>query len=41
LQSDGAMHVVSPRDFTEPVSRGPDGPSFGSGETLCGSNLGP
>jgi hypothetical protein len=41
LQSDGAMHVVSARDFTEPVSRGPDGPSFGSGETLCGSNLGP
>lgn len=41
LQSDGATHVVSARDFTEPVSTGPDGPSFGSGETLCGSNLGP
>lgn len=41
LQSDGALHVVGARDFTEPVSTGPDGPSFGSGETLCGSNLGP
>lgn len=45
LQSDSALHVVSVRDFTEPVSAtgplGPTGPSFGSGETLCGSNLGP
>lgn len=40
LQSDGALHVVSARDFTEPVSTGPSGPSFGSGETLCRSNLG-
>ena len=41
LRSDGLLHVVDTRDFTEPVSPGPDGPSFGSGETLCGSNLGP
>ena len=45
LQSDSALHVVSVRDFTEPVGAtgplGPTGPSFGSGETLCGSNLGP
>ena len=41
LRSDGLLYVVDTRDFTEPVSPGPDGPSFGSGETLCGSNLGP
>jgi hypothetical protein len=41
LGSDDDLHVLSTRDFTEPVSSGPDSPSFGSGETLCGSNLGP
>ena len=41
LGIDGDLHVLSARDFTEPVSSGPGGPSFGSGETLCGSNLGP
>ena len=41
LGSDGLLHVLDVRDFTEPVSPGPEGPSFGSGETLCGSNLGP
>jgi hypothetical protein len=41
LGSDGNLHVLSTRDFTEPVSLGSKGPSFGSGETLCGSNLGP
>jgi hypothetical protein len=33
------LHVVDVREFTEPVGTGP--PSFQSGETLCGSNLGP
>ena len=33
------LHVVDVRDFTEPVGTAP--PSFQSGETLCGSNLGP
>jgi hypothetical protein len=41
LGGDGDLHVLSTRDFTEPVSSGPGGPSFGSSETLCGSNLGP
>lgn len=41
LRNDGLLHVLDVRDFTEPVSGGPDGPSFASGETLCGSNLGP
>jgi hypothetical protein len=41
LRSDGLLHVVDVRDFTEPVSANPDGPSFRSGETPCGSNLGP
>ena len=41
LGSDGLLHVVDVRDFTEPVTDDPDGPSFRSGETLCGSNLGP
>jgi WD40-like Beta Propeller Repeat len=41
LRDDGLLHVVDVRDFTEPVSADPDGPSFRSGETLCGSNLGP
>jgi len=41
LGSDGLLHVVDVSDFTEPVSGDPDGPSFRSGETLCGSNLGP
>ena len=41
LQEDGRLHVVNVRDFTEPVTDDPSGPSFGSGETLCGSNLGP
>jgi WD40-like Beta Propeller Repeat len=40
-QEDGVMHVVDVRDFTEPVTDAPAGPSFSSGETLCGSNLGP
>jgi WD40 repeat protein len=40
-QEDGVMHVVDVRDFTEPVTDDPAGPSFHSGETLCGSNLGP
>jgi hypothetical protein len=35
---DGSLHVVGLRDFTEPVEASP---SFVSGETLCGSNLGP
>jgi hypothetical protein len=33
------LHIVNVREFTEPVVPGP--PSFQSGETLCGSNLGP
>jgi WD40-like Beta Propeller Repeat len=41
LEEDGMLHVVNVRDFTEPVTDDPDGPSFRSGETLCGSNLGP
>jgi hypothetical protein len=41
LGSDGRLHIVDVRDFTESISPGPEGPSFGSGETLCGSNLGP
>jgi Tol biopolymer transport system component len=36
---DGELHVVDVRDFTEPA--GSDAPSFQSGQTLCGSNLGP
>ena len=40
-REDGVMHVVDVRDFTEPVTDDPAGPSFRSGETLCGSNLGP
>jgi WD40-like Beta Propeller Repeat/Lipoprotein LpqB beta-propeller domain len=40
-REDGVMHVVDVRDFTEPVTDDPAGPSFLSGETLCGSNLGP
>jgi hypothetical protein len=41
LRNDGLLHVVDVRDFTEPVTDDPDGPSFRSGETLCGSSLGP
>ena len=41
LRDDGRLHVVNVRDFTEPVTDDPKGPSFRSGETLCGSNLGP
>jgi hypothetical protein len=41
LRSDGLLHVLDVREFTEPVTDDPDGPSFRSGETLCGSNLGP
>lgn len=41
LEDDGLLHVVDVRDFTEPVTDDPNGPSFLSGETLCGSNLGP
>ncbi len=39
LRNDGMLHLVDVRDFTEPVTD--QGPSFRSGETLCGSNLGP
>jgi WD40-like Beta Propeller Repeat len=41
LRDDGLLHVVDVRNFTEPVTDDPAGPSFLSGETLCGSNLGP
>lgn len=41
LRDDGLLHVVDTRDFTEPVTDDPSGPSFQSGERLCGSNLGP
>jgi WD40-like Beta Propeller Repeat len=41
LGNDGLLHVVDVREFTEPVTDDPNGPSFLSGETLCGSNLGP
>jgi WD40-like Beta Propeller Repeat len=41
LRDDGLLHIVDVRNFTEPVSDDPAGPSFLSGETLCGSNLGP
>lgn len=41
LRNDGLLHVMDVRDFTEPVTDDPSGPSFRSGETLCGSNLGP
>jgi hypothetical protein len=36
---DGPLRLVDVGDFTEPA--GFDPPSFQSGETLCGSNLGP
>ena len=36
---DWELHIVNVREFTEPVVPGP--PSFQSGKTLCGSNLGP
>ena len=39
LNDDFTASIVEVRDFTEPVGPGP--PSFQSGETLCGSNLGP
>jgi TolB protein len=41
LMDDGLLHVVDVRDFTEPVTDDPNGPSFRSGKRLCGSNLGP
>lgn len=41
LRDDGLLHVVDDRDITEPVTDDPSGPSFRSGERLCGSNLGP
>ena len=41
LQEDGLLHVVDVREFTEPVTDDPGGPTFASDETLCGSNLGP
>lgn len=41
LRDDGVMEVVDVRNFTEPATDDPGGPSFRSGETLCGSNLGP
>ncbi|HYZ12452.1 MAG TPA: hypothetical protein VFA08_02465 [Actinomycetota bacterium] len=39
LNDDVTVTIVDVREFTEPVGPGP--PSFQSGETLCGSNLGP
>jgi hypothetical protein len=39
LNDDFTVSIVEVREFTEPVGSGP--PSFQSGETLCGSNLGP
>jgi hypothetical protein len=36
---DGSLQVMDIGDFTEPA--GVEAPSFQSGETLCGSNLGP
>jgi len=41
LKDDGLLHVVNARDFTEPVTDDPGGPSFRSDKTLCGANLGP
>jgi Tol biopolymer transport system component len=41
LRRDGLLRVIHVRDFTEPVTDDPNGPSFASSETLCGSNLGP
>jgi Tol biopolymer transport system component len=41
LSGDGMLHVTDVRDFIEPVTDDPSGPSFRSSETLCGSNLGP
>jgi Tol biopolymer transport system component len=41
LRNDRLLHVLDVRDFMEPVTDDPDGPSFASGEALCGSNLGP
>lgn len=37
----GMLEVVDTDDFTEPAGRPEGRPSFQSGETLCGSNLGP
>ena len=39
LNDDFTASIVQVREFTEPVGPGP--PSFQSGETFCGSNLGP
>ena len=39
LNADFTVSIVDVREFAEPVGSGP--PSFQSGETLCGSNLGP
>ena len=39
LNDDFTASIVQVRKFTEPVGPGP--PSFQSGETLCGSNIGP
>jgi hypothetical protein len=39
LNDDFTVSIVDVREFTEPF--GADAPSFQSGETLCGSNLGP
>lgn len=41
LKDDGLLHVVNARDFTQPVTDDPGGPSFRSDKTLCGANLGP
>jgi dipeptidyl aminopeptidase/acylaminoacyl peptidase len=37
----GNLAVVDTRDYTEPVTDDPSGPSFQSGKTLCGARLGP
>jgi hypothetical protein len=39
LNDDFTVSIVNVQKFTEPF--GTDAPSFQSGETLCGSNLGP
>ncbi len=39
LNDDFTVSIIDVREFTEPVGSAP--PSFQSGETLCGSNLGP
>jgi hypothetical protein len=40
LMDGGLLHVLDVRDFTEPVTGDPNGPSFRSGKQLCASRLG-